>query len=156
MAAELSWTPARSDDTIYFNPFVAAGEFLQTGRELIDGGGPLAPLGILFASPNIGQAGSEISNRANDVVGFAMGYQAFWDDHRRNLTLEIATRNSIGRFGDDLGLDSSDDGFNQYGIGLQLQQKVGERILLTLEGYGVLQQSRDELYGGRLEFLYQF
>jgi hypothetical protein len=117
LSAELSWTPARSDDTVYINPFVAVGEFLQAGREAIDGGGPLAPLGILFASPNIGQFGSELSNRANDVAGIALGYQAFWDDHRRNLTLEIAARTQIGNIGDKIGLDSPGDGFNQYGIG---------------------------------------
>jgi len=153
LSSELSWTPHYTNDTLYFNPFVAFGEFIQAARELIDGGGPLAPLGILFASPNIGQYGSELSNRANDVAGFALGYQAFWDNNRRNLAVELAFR-------DDMGLSSGQtdelDGFRQVGIGAQFQQKIGERVLLQLEAYGVLQEDRDEAYGGRFEILYQF
>lgn len=153
LSSELSWTPYGTNDTTYFNPFVAFGEFLQAAREEIDGGGPLAPLGILFASPNIGEYGSEMVNRANDVAGVALGYQAFWDDNRRNLALEFAFRKDLGL---DDGFDESLDGFDQYGIGFQLQQAIGQRMLFQLEGYGVLQEDRDEAYGGRAEFLYQF
>lgn len=153
LSSELSWTPYGTNDTVYFNPFVAFGEFLQAAREEIDGGGPLAPLGILFASPNIGQYGSEMVNRANDVAGVALGYQAFWDDNRRNLALEFAFRKDLGLDG---GANESLDGFDQYGIGFQLQQAIGQRLLFQLEGYGVLQEDRDEAYGGRAEFLYQF
>ena len=113
----------------------------------------MAPLGILFASPNIGEYGSELVNRANDVGGVALGYQAFWDDNRRTLAVEIAIRR-------DLGLDNRGnaalDGFDQYGIGFQFQQAIGQRLLFQLEGYGALQEDRKDAYGGRLEFLYQF
>jgi len=153
LSSELSWTPHYTNDTIYFNPFVAFGEFIQAARELIDGGGPLAPLGILFASPNIGQYGSELNNRANDVAGFAVGYQAFWDNNRRNLAVELALREDMGLSG---GQTSDLDGFRQIGIGAQFQQKIGERVLLQLEGYGALQEDRDESYGARFEILYQF
>jgi len=148
-SAEVSWTPHRSDDTVYINPFGTIGTFTQAGRKPIDGGGPLAPLGILFASPNIGSFGSEISNRANDVAGIALGYQAFWDDHWRNLALEIAARK-------DLGLDNSDGGFDQLAFGFQLQQKILQQALIQFEGFVALQEDQSEAYGARTEFLYQF
>ena len=148
-SAELSWTPYRSDDTIYINPFATVGTFTQAGREPIDGGGPLAPLGILFASPNIGAFGSEINNRANDVAGFAIGYQAFWDDHRRNLAIELAGRK-------DLGLDEETDSVDQLALGFQLQQKIHQQALIQLEGFIAAQEDLDDAYGARLEFLYQF
>ncbi len=149
LSAELSWTPWGTEDTLYANPFVAFGEFLQAGRELVDGGGPLAPLGILFASPNSGNFGSELVNRANDVGGIALGYQAFWNDNWTNLAVELAIRQ-------DLGLDGDEVGFDQQGIGFQFQQKLTQQMLLQIEGFGVRQQGDKTAYGGRTEILYQF
>ncbi|MDJ0934368.1 MAG: hypothetical protein QNJ06_13590 [Kiloniellales bacterium] len=149
LSAELSWTPWGTEDTLYANPFVAFGEFLQAGRELVDGGGPLAPIGILFASPNIGNFGSELVNRANDVGGIALGYQAFWNDNWTNLAVELAVRQ-------DLGLDGDEVGFDQQGVGFQFQQKLTQQMLLQIEGFGVRQQGDKTAYGGRTEILYQF
>ncbi|MGI9434958.1 MAG: hypothetical protein ACR2Q4_09055 [Geminicoccaceae bacterium] len=156
LSTELSWTPHGSDDTIWINPFAAIGTFTQAGRENVDGGGPLAALGILFASPNIGQFGSELDNKANDVAGAAIGYQAFWNDHWTNLGLEIAGRA-------DLGLeDDIQQSFEyQVGVGFQAQQKVTQQSLVQVEGFYVNQDAVAEgvdehSYGGRLEFLYQF
>jgi hypothetical protein len=156
LSTELSWTPHGSDDTIWINPFVSIGTFSQAGRENIDGGGPLAALGILFASPNIGAFGSELDNRANDNAGAAIGYQAFWNDHWTNLGLEIAGFKDIG-LEDDIqqGLDW------QVGVGFQAQQKLTQQSLIQIEGFYALQEAEvgevdDDTYGGRLEFLYQF
>lgn len=157
LSTELSWTPHGSDDTIWINPFVSIGNFSQAGRENIDGGGPLAALGILYASPNIGAFGSELDNKANDNAGAAIGYQAFWNDHWTNLGLEIAGFK-------DLGLeDKFQQGFEwQVGVGFQAQQKVTQQSLVQLEGFYALQEEEgdvevdDDAYGGRLEFLYQF
>ena len=149
LSAELSWTPYGTDDTLYVNPFVGFGEFLQAGRELVDGGGPLAPLGILFASPNIGAFGSELNNRANDVGGVALGYQAFWNDNWTNLAVELAVRQDLGLDGDDVGAD-------QQGVGFQFQQKLTQQMLLQIEGFGARQQGDKTAYGGRTEILYQF
>jgi len=141
---ELSYTPERSDDIVYFNPFWAIGTMTQAGREPIVGG-PLASLGINFASPSLGDHLSELSSFANDVVGFALGYQAFWDNHRRNLVLEIATRkNTDGNDVDGLAL------------GAQFQQAIGQRIQLQLDAFVAFQESRDLGSGGRVELLFQF
>ncbi len=157
LSTELSWTPHRSDDTIWINPFVTIGNFTQAGRENIDGGGPLAALGILYASPNIGAFGSELDNKANDNAGAAIGYQAFWNDHWTNLGLEIAGFKDVGLE------DNRQQGFEwQVGVGFQAQQKVTQQSLIQLEGFYALQEGEgdndvdDDAYGGRLEYLYQF
>ncbi len=141
LSAEFSSTVAGSDDIAYFNPFISIGNFTQAGREQILGG-PLASLGILFASPNLSTYGAEISPFTDDVVGFAAGYQAFWDDHRRNLILEIAGRH-----------DYDGRGFDQLGIGFQLQQAIGRYLQAQLEGFYTFNGERDDGAGARAELL---
>ena len=144
LSAELSWTPKASNDIVYINPFWAIDTYTQAGREPIVGG-PLATFGILFASSNIGDFRSELSARANEVAGAAIGYQAFWDQFRRNLVLELAGRK-----------DTSGNGFDSAALGFQLQQKFGRRVLLQIEGFVAAQESRDDAFGGRTEVLIQF
>lgn len=141
LTAELSKTPHGSDDIAYFNPFVAIGNFTQAGREPILGG-PLANTGILFASPNLSTYGAEISPFVDDDVGFALGYQAFWDNKRRNMIMEMAGRH-----------DFSGDGFDSLGFGFQLQQAVGQHVQLQLEGFYTLQEDRTDASGARFEVL---
>ena len=139
LSAEFSTIVLGSDDIAYINPFISIGNFTQAGREQILGG-PLASLGILFASPNLSTYGAEVSPFTDDVVGFATGYQAFWDDHRRNLILEIAGRH-----------DYDGQGFDQLGIGFQLQQAIGQHIQAQLEGFYTFNGERDDGVGARAE-----
>lgn len=139
LTAELSKTPHGSDDILYFNPFVAIGNFTQAGREPILGG-PLANTGILFASPNLSTYGAEISPFVDDDVGFALGYQAFWDNKRRNMIMEMAGRK-----------DFSGDGVDSLGFGFQLQQAVGQHVQLQLEGFYTLQDNQNDASGARFE-----
>ena len=141
LSAEVSWTPFGSDDIVYFNPYVSLGNFTQAGREPIVGG-PLAALGILFASPNLGNSGAELSPFTDDVAGFALGYQAFWDNHRRNLVLELATRKDTNGGGDD-----------SLALGFQLQQAFGRHYQLQVEGFYSLLENRRDGSGVRLELL---
>ena len=141
--SELSKTVKGSDDIVYFNSFLGIGNFTQAGREAINGG-PLANTGILFASPNLSTFGAEIDPFiSDDVVGGAIGYQAFWDDNRRNLILETA-----GRY------DLSGDGFDSLGFGFQLQQAVGRHIQLQLEAFYTLQEQLQDASGTRAEILF--
>jgi len=139
LSAEFSTIVPGSDDIAYINPFISIGNFTQAGREQILGG-PLASLGILFASPNLSTYGAEVSPFTDDVVGFATGYQAFWDDHRRNLILEIAGRH-----------DYDGQGFDQLGLGFQLQQAIGQHIQAQLEGFYTFNGERDDGVGARAE-----
>ena len=139
LSAEVSWTPYHSDDVVYINPYLSIGNFTQAGREPIVGG-PLAALGILFASPNLSRYGAELSPFTDDVAGFAVGYQAFWDNHRRNLVLEVATRK-----------DTGGDGADSLGLGFQMQQAFGRHYQVQLEGFYSFVENRDDATGLRLE-----
>jgi hypothetical protein len=144
LTAEFSKTPHRSDDIAYINPFIGIGNFTQAGREAIVGG-PLANTGILFASANLSTYGAEISPFTDNVYGLATGYQAFWDNKRRNLILEVAARR-----------DFDGKGFDSYGAGFQLQQAIGQHYQLQLEGFHTFQESRQDATGARFELLVVF
>ncbi len=139
ISLELSKTVAKSDDILYFNSFIGIGNFTQAGREAVVGG-PLANMGILFASPSLSTYLSELNPFTDNVVGGALGYQAFFDHKRRNLILEVAARH-----------DYDSDGFNQLGFGFQLQQAVGRYIQLQLEGFYTLNEDRQDGAGARAE-----
>ncbi len=141
--SEISKTVHGSSDIVYFNSFLGLGNFTQAGREAIVGG-PLANTGILFASASLSLYGAEINPFIpDDVIGGAIGYQAFWDDHRRNLVLEIAGRH-----------DLEGESFDTLGFGFQLQQAVGQHVQLQLEGFYTLNSERQDGSGGRAEILF--
>ncbi len=140
LTAEFSKTVPGSNDIVYFNPFLGLGNYTQAGREAVVGG-PLANTGILFASPNLSTYLAEINPFiTNDVVGGAIGYQAFFEGGRRNLILEMAGRKDLA--GDKLG---------SLGFGAQLQQAVGQHLQFTYEGFYVFNEGRDNGLGGRVE-----
>ena len=139
LTAEFSKHPHGSNDIMYFNPFLAIGNYTQAGREAVVGG-PLANTGILFASPGLGNYLAEINPFTDDDVGAAIGYQAFWDSNRRNLILEIAGKHDYGG-----------NGFDSLGFGAQLQQAVGRHVQLTFEAFYTLNEGRDDGAGARGE-----
>jgi hypothetical protein len=144
LSAEVSWTPYRSDDIAYVNGFVVDGNYTQAGREPVVGG-PLGGLGVLFASPGVGNFLSELNNFTTDVAGLVVGYEAFWENHRRSLTLEIASRKD---------LDGS--GFDDVAFGFEFRQRLAHRIQFQLDAsYSVLEKRND---GStiRTEIRYQF
>jgi len=144
VSAEFSSIVPGSDDLAYFNPFVSIENYTQVGREPINGG-PLGSLGILFASPNLGAYGAELNPFTDNVVGFATGYQAFWDHHRRNLILEVAGRHDVsGGNNDDIA------------VGFQLQQAIGRHFQVQLEGFYSFRRDRDDANGARLELLINY
>lgn len=140
LTAEFSKTPHGSNDIAYVNPFIAIGNYTQAGREPIVGG-PLANTGILFASPNLSTYGAEIDPFTNEDVGVAVGYQAFWDDNRRNLILEMAGKHDY---------EDADDN-SSLGLGFQLQQAVGQHVQLQLEGFYTFNSEQDDGAGARFE-----
>jgi len=139
ISMELSKTVQGSNDILYFNSFVGIGNFTQAGREAVVGG-PLANIGILFASPNLSTYGAELNPFTDNVVGGAMGYQAFFNNQRTNLVMEVAARH-----------DYDDDGFDQLGFGFQLQQAVGQYVQLTFEAFYTLNEDRQDGSGARAE-----
>ena len=115
-------------------------------------GGPLAPLGINFASNSLGNYLSELNAFNTQVAGFALGYQAFWDNHRRNIVFELAgvkdtTRgffNTDGRGGDGAG------------FAVQFQQAIGQHVQFQLDGFVSYLEGRTNGSGARAEILVQF
>lgn len=139
ISLELSKTPHGSDYIVYFNSFIGIGNFTQAGREAIVGG-PLANMGILFASPSLSTYLSELNPFTDNVVGAVLGYQAFYDHKRRNLILEVAGRHNY----DNKGID-------QLGFGFQLQQAVGRYVQLQLEGFYTFNEDQQDGSGARAE-----
>ena len=76
----------------------------------------------------------------DSVIGGAVGYQAFWDNKRRNLIMEVAGRH-----------DLSGDGFDSIGIGAQLQQAIGRHVQLTFETFYAFNEGRHNGSGARAE-----
>ena len=49
-------------------------------------------------------------------------------------------------------IDYDGRGFDSYGVGFQVQQKVGQYVQLTFEGYAVKNtEDQDDNVGGRFE-----
>jgi hypothetical protein len=151
LSAEFSWTPHSSDDVVYINPFVGINRYSQAGREPIVGG-PLAALGINFASPSLGNHLSELSSFNTEVVGIAIGYQAFWDNHRRNLVFELAGVKDNAR---DL-TDHDGDGNDAAAFSVQFQQAIGQHFQLQIDGFVSVLEGRQNGTGARVELLTQF
>jgi hypothetical protein len=136
---------------VYINPFFGFDSYTQVSREPVVGG-PLAPLGISFASPSLGNHLSELSSFNTQAAGIAIGYQAFWDNHRRNLVIEIAglKDNTRNLFKDDgVGTDAA-------ALTVQFQQAIGQHVQLQLDAFVSYLESRDNGSGARAEVLVQF
>jgi hypothetical protein len=146
LSTEFNITPSGSDDNVYFNSFWAIDNFTQISREPVVGG-PLATFGILFASASLGNYLSELSGAAEEIVGAALGYQAFWDRHSKNLTLEV-----VGRHDTSNKKTKNSD----VAAGFQYQQRFGRRIQWQVDSYYAIQENRDNGVGLRTEILYQF
>ena len=149
LSAEVSWTPHSSDDIVYVNSFGGIDRYTQASREPI-AGGPLAPLGINFAGAGLGNHLSELSNFNTQVVGGVMGYQAFWDNHRRNLVLEFAG------VVDTRGGGAGQPGFDGAAFSVQFQQAIGQHVQLQIDAFRSYLEDTPDGSGGRLEMLFQF
>ena len=151
LSSEMSWTPESSDDIFYVNSFWGLDRYSQASREPIIGG-PLAALGISFAGASLGNYLSELDGFNSQVVGVAIGYQAFWDNHRRNLVIEIAGIKDTTR-----GLFKTDGpGGDGAAITVQFQQALGQRVQLQLDGFVSYLEGRRNGTGLRAEILVQF
>jgi hypothetical protein len=151
LSGEISWTPHSSDDIVYINPFWGIDAYSQAGREPVVGG-PLAALGISFASPRLGNHLSELSSFNGQVAGVAMGYQAFWDNHRRNVVFELAGVKDTTR-----GLfDTDGTGTDAAAFTVQFQQAIGQRVQLQLDAFVSYIEGRTNGSGARAEILVQF
>lgn len=140
--SEISWTPHHTENLLYVNNFWAVGAFSSAARAL---GGPLARAGIVFESAGMGRFGSPLSSQAAAVVGGAIGHQMFFAHDRRQLIVELAGRKDTNGIGEAAAA-----------LGLRLQQAVGRRLIVRLDGFAAARQGRDAAFGGRVETLLKY
>jgi hypothetical protein len=143
--SEVSWTPAWSDNIIYFDTFWGIDQFTSAARDT-SVGGPLGRVGVLFADVGMGRYGAPLNNRANNSFGAAMGYQMFLGDgFHEQLVFEFGVRHST--------IDAHD---TVYALGTRYQKALDQHWVLQLDAFGSLEQARDNGFGGRFELRYQF
>lgn len=140
--SEISWSPHHTDNLFYVNNFWAIGAYSPAAIRF---GGPLGRTGILFESAGMGRFMAPLSSQADNVVGGAIGHQMFFAHGRRQLIVELGGRK-----------DTNGIGEAEAALGLRLQQAVGRRLIIRLDGFGAVREGRDEALGGRVETLVKF
>jgi hypothetical protein len=141
---QASITPFGTDDLAYLDGFWAIDNYASAARD-DDAGGPLGQVGLLFAAVGLGNYGAPLGNRADDAVGGAVGYQAFFNDYRTQVVLEVG-----GRKG------TSDSNTDAAAFGARFQQALGDRLIFRLDGYVRWQDQLDEGAGMRAELQVRF
>ncbi len=146
---ETSLTPYGTHNVLYMNGFLAIDNFTSAARGP-DAGGPLGRVGLLFAARGIGRYPSPLSNAAGRAFGSAVGYQMFFDNNRRQLVAEVG-----GRLQEDPVTEARS---GAIGLGLRLQQAVGKRLIVDLDGF-IASTRRDQqsisASGARIELLWK-
>lgn len=142
--SQLSLTPHHSNDLVYFNAFWAIDQFTSPARGTL-AGGPLGQVGILFASPGLGQYGAPLSNQATDAAGASLGYQLFYDKTRQQLIFEIGGRKNTQGINDGAMAGA-----------IRYQKAIGQHWIMLLDSFVGKQESRGVGSGARIEFLAKF
>jgi hypothetical protein len=139
---EISKTPFGTDNLLYTNFFWGIDNYSSAARDPL-AGGPLGRAGISFAARGIGTFPAPLGNRTDEAVGLAIGYQMFFDNNRRQVIVELGGRHERRDRFDDAAA-----------VSVVVQQAVGRRILLQLDGFAAIRGS-DDSHGIRTEILYQ-
>lgn len=150
--SELSFSPTGSENHIYLTGFRAFDHFRSATRDPL-AGGPLGQTGILFEAVGLGRYSAPLSNAADDAFGGSLGYQMFFNEARRQLTMELSGRYS-----------TEDTGQRAIGPGLRYQMAVGQRGLVRMDSFILYDRNRDTdppdknqyKSGGRVEFQWKF
>ena len=140
--SEVSWTPHHSDNFFYASGFYAAGEYRPAALDPRIPG-PLARVGILFASPDLGGAPGALSPRSENVAGGAIGHQMFFAGKRRQLLVEGGARYST------IGCGEGSTACEPHALagGLRYQVAVGRRGVLVFDVFAARDLLRRALEG---------
>ncbi len=142
--SEISRTLTGSENILYGNAFWAIGNYSSVARDSSTGG-PLGQVGILFAAPAVGLGGSALSNRADDVIGGAIGHQMFFNEDRTQLALEIGGRK-----------DTDGSGQGIVAVGGQLLHALNNRSSIQVDGFLSAGENRKAGTGLRVELRTRF
>lgn len=141
---QFNYVPAHTDNNLYLDLFLGFDNYRSAARSS-DAGGPLGQTGLLFAAVGLGNYSAPLGNVADRSVGSALGYQMYFDDHRRQINFEVG-----GRTRTDIGSTSAG------AAGARYQQGIGRHIIWQLDTFGVLNEGADTGYGLRSEIQYKF
>ena len=102
-------------------------------------------LSILFGAVGIGSYGAPLGNEVGSAAGGALGYQMFFAEKRRTLTVEVGGRDGWG---------SNESG--AVAGGLRLEQAIGRRLIVRTDGFLGHREGADFGWGARAELLVKF
>jgi len=148
LTSELSRTMPHNEDILYVNTFWGIDEFASAARGPATGG-PLGRMGLLYQAVGLGNYGAPLNNRPEDSVGFALGYQHFWDHERQQLLFEFGGRSAFeSAFRPDQAA--------AFGLGVRYQRALNQHAILVGDTY-LTQSDADETgHGGRVELRIKF
>ncbi len=141
---ELGLTPHGGLNWLYLNAFWGIERFSSAARAP-DAGGPLGRVGVLFEALGLGRYQAALGNRADDSAGGALGYQMFFDQFRRQLTLEVGGRK-----------DTNGTRQDRVAFGGRLEQAIGHHFILRFDSFISTGPHRGPGYGGRTELMAKF
>ncbi|MGA8277969.1 MAG: hypothetical protein WB784_07215 [Rhodanobacteraceae bacterium] len=148
LTVQANYVPAYTENNLYADAFLGINNFTSAARGPATGG-PLGAIGILFASFGIGNFngdGAALGGTPSHSWGGAVGYQIFSHDTRRQYIIELGGRHRTDNVQNP----------NQYALGVQLQQALGRRFVVSVDGFRVQNPGANGGWGARVELLTQF
>lgn len=142
--SQVSWTPHRTEDLVYFNAFWAIDQYTSAARGPLTGG-PLGQVGILFAGPQLGRYAAPLSNQASNAFGGSIGYQMFFDHTRQQVIFEVGARDG-----------TLEQNTAAVAVGAQYQRALGQHWILVLDSFVARQESQSVSEGVRVELRAKF
>ena len=119
--SQISWTPHKTEDLVYWNSFWAIDQFTSLTRA--PQAGPLGDTGLLFAAAGLGLYGPPLATVSTSAVGTALGYQMFFDTKEQQLIFEFGAR--AGKNADDFEVASA----------VQYQRAFGQNWIWLITGF---------------------
>ena len=132
--AQISVTPHRSEDLIYWNTFLVVDQFTSLARA--PQAGPLGDTGLLFAAAGLGLYGPPLATVTNSAVGTSIGYQIFLDTKNQQIIYEIGAREGKGA-----------DEFEIGGV-VQYQRAIAQNWIWLVTGFMTSRHGTDGLSHG--------
>jgi hypothetical protein len=142
--AELSHTPAHSEDIVYLNGFWGIDEFSSAARGP-DTGGPLGRTGLLFAAVELGRYGAPLGNGAQNALGAALGFQRFFNEKRSQVVVEAGFRS-----------DTNNTDQAALAIASRFETAIGQNNILRLDAFLTGRENGEPASGARVEWLIKF
>ena len=145
--SQVSRTMDYNYDIAYLNTFWGVGDYTSAARDPA-AGGPIGGIsGLLFEAVGLGGYGSALTNRSNDAVAAALGYQHFLEGQfsKNQISAEIGGR-----------LATDGDSRSGVGTSIRYQHALGQHAILRFDGFAASYDDGTSGGGLRAEWSYQF